>query len=313
MLGALGYNDLDDVRSRQLGQAHPDILRRLPLRGMDATPHRIEAGSRSAQTGTVPVHPKASAAIQRYLGEVDSALPAFIVGVYATGSVALGDFHPDISDVDLVCVCATSLDDTHLQALATVHRPSHPHVDVLYISEDDLRSDPRTLSSPHSHEGGFRAGGAFTANPVTWRDLQTTALTVRGRPLGRVDVWFDADALRDWNYNNLTQYWQGQLSNWQTVQPTEALVRHEYGLQWLVLGVPRLHYTIATLGLTSKTGAGRYALQVVDSQWHPVIESAMALRADREAALSISIEEARRQGVELCAWLIDDARRLAQR
>jgi hypothetical protein len=40
------------------------------------------------------------------------------------------------------------------------------------------------------------------------------------------------------------------------------------GFQWLVLGIPRLHHTIASLGVTSKTGAGHYALGVVDSRWH---------------------------------------------
>ena len=49
---------------------------------------------------------------------------------------------------------------------------------------------------------------------------------------------------------------------------TEARVRSEYGLQWLVLGVPRLHYTVATLDVTSKTGGGRHALEVAPEQWH---------------------------------------------
>jgi hypothetical protein len=124
------------------------------------------------------------------------------------------------------------------------------------------------------------------------------------------DVWFDPRALRHWNVDNLDQYWRRQVDALRQVDPTEELVRHEYGLQWLVLGVPRLHYTIATLEVASKTMAGRYALGVVDRRWHPVIHTAITLRGDRTAALRLSPKEARDQAVEAATWLIDDAHRL---
>jgi aminoglycoside adenylyltransferase-like protein len=87
-------------------------------------------------------------------------------------------------------------------------------------------------------------------------------------------------------------------------------VRHQYGLQWLVLGVPRLHHTIATLEVTSKTDAGRYALEVAPAQWHVVLEAAMALRADGEAALPASADSLWSEAVDLSEWLIEDAHRL---
>ncbi len=246
------------------------------------------------------------------MGEVDSRLPGLVRNVYVTGSVGLGDFQPEISDIDLVAVSSKGLGEWEFEVLEGVHHPSRrPQVDVLYITEDGLLGDPRRLSSPYSREGKFFREGAFAANPVTWRDLQTYALTVRGRPLEEDDVWFDPDALRSWSRENLEQYWQRQIQHWKDVVPTDFLIRHQYGLQWLVLGVPRLHYTIATLQITSKTGAGRYALEVVDRKWHPVIEAAIALRADRTAPLRLSIEEARSQAVDVAAWLIEDARKLS--
>lgn len=244
------------------------------------------------------------------MDEVDAAAPGTVEDLYATGSIGLGDFHPDISDIDLVAVGTEPPDEAQLRALAQVHRPSRPHVDVLYLTRDDLSADPRPLSRPCSLEGTFHPADAFSANPVTWRDLQTCALTVRGRQLDGEDVWFDPDVLRQWNCDNLDQYWRAQVDTWRRVQLSEALVRHEYGLQWLVLGVARLHYTIATLELTSKTGAGYYALEVADRQWHPVIEAAIALRADQTASFGLSLEEARDQAVLLATFLIEDAHRL---
>ena len=87
-------------------------------------------------------------------------------------------------------------------------------------------------------------------------------------------------------------------------------MRSEYGLQWLVLGVPRLHYTVATLDVTSKTGGGRHALEVAPEQWHVVVRAAMALRKDRHAPLPAPLDVLWRDALELSAWLIDDAHRL---
>jgi hypothetical protein len=73
-----------------------------------------------------------------------------------------------------------------------------------------------------------------------------------------------------------------------------------------------LHHTIATLEVTSKTGAGRYALDVVPARWHEVVRTAMALRVDRAADLPAPPEVLWRDGLDLAAWLIDDAHRLVE-
>jgi hypothetical protein len=48
--------------------------------------------------------------------------------------------------------------------------------------------------------------------------------------------------------------------------------------EWTALGVCRLHYTIATGEITSKSGAGEYALQTFPARWHKVIGAAIAIR-----------------------------------
>jgi Domain of unknown function (DUF4111)/Nucleotidyltransferase domain len=57
-----------------------------------------------------------------YAGAVAEALRAALggdlVGLYLHGSAALGDFHPDRSDVDLLAVCAAPLGETARDTLA---------------------------------------------------------------------------------------------------------------------------------------------------------------------------------------------------
>lgn len=247
-------------------------------------------------------------AIDGYVRAVDDAVPDLVDGLYVTGSIPLDDYWPAVSDIDLVAVCRTTPTELQLDALSTIHLPAHPSVDVLYVTRDDLARDPRELSPPHSLRGVFKRDGGGNANPSTWRSLPTS-IPVRGPQLTDEDIWFNADALRRWNLANLDSYWAGKVSEWRRIRPTESFLRHPDGLQWLVLGVPRLHYTITTLDVTSKTGAGQYALSIADSRWHAVIETAMALRVTDDVPLRRSRRALRQDAVDLSTWLIKDAHR----
>lgn len=249
-------------------------------------------------------------AVESYLRALDESAPRLADGVYVVGSVALGDYQPSFSDVDLVTLCRDTPTSAEREALSGLHHASRPTVDALYATRRDLGRDPSTLSLPGSVDGVFHDDGAFETNPVVWRMLATRALCVRGAALDENDVWFDPDALRRWNLANLDSYWSEWIQRARASDATEARVRHEYGLQWLVLGVPRLHFTVATLDVTSKTGAGCYALDVAPAQWHVVLETALALRADPSARLPVSSESLWHDAVDLSAWLVDDAHRL---
>jgi len=110
-------------------------------------------------------------------------------------------------------VCEQAPSSEHLRALASLHRPSDPSIDVLYVSGDDLQRDPTTLSPPHSVAGTFHANGGFEANPVAWRVLATAAVPIRGRVLSDPDVWFDPNVLRRRNLDNLNGYWAARLDS----------------------------------------------------------------------------------------------------
>ena len=246
-------------------------------------------------------------AVDAYLRAVDDAVPGLVEGLYVTGSVALRDYHAGISDIDLVAVSREALSPSTLDVVAAVHRTIGRRVDVVYATRDDLRRHPAELSLPCSLDGEFRPEGAFDANPVVWRVLSTRSITVRGTPLTRDDIWFDADVLRHWNLANLDGYWAEWVERARGQVGTEDRARSEYGLQWLALGVPRLHYTIATLDVVSKTAAGRYGIAVAPSQWHVVFDVAMALRADRHAWLPSPPDVLWRVAIDVSVWLIDDA------
>jgi hypothetical protein len=144
---------------------------------------------------------------------------------------------------------------------------------------------------------------------VEWRTLATKGVAVRGGPLDAASIWFDADALRRWNLTNLDDYWVAKTAEAERVPP-EFWARWESGLQWVVLGIPRLHHTIVTNEVISKSAAGSYAIEITREYWHDVIRAAMALRTDRQARLPKEAERLVADAVSLARWLIDDAHRL---
>jgi predicted nucleotidyltransferase len=74
------------------------------------------------------------------------ALGADLVGLYLFGSLVLGDFHPDRSDIDLLAAVERPIPDRHLDRLHRLHSDfvrAHPtwedRVETAYISRDVLR------------------------------------------------------------------------------------------------------------------------------------------------------------------------------
>lgn len=217
-----------------------------------------------------------------YLALVDDAAPGLVEGLYLEGSVALRDFRPDTSDIDYVAVTARRPDALALAALQRVHGQlraqwRRPCFDGIYLTWDDLASPP-SGDHPGSHDGRFQTGGAWLT-PVTWHTLARHGLACRGPAPAGVDIWTDPGALTAWVDRNLDEYWARLLSRYS--RPSHPAALTDYATMWTVTGVSRLHYTLATGEITSKTGAGHYARQAFPARWHRIIDEALRIRERR--------------------------------
>jgi hypothetical protein len=81
---------------------------------------------------------------------------------------------------------------------------------------------------------------------------------------------------------------------------------------WGVLGVARLHYTVTTGRIVSKTGAGQYALEAFERRWDRIIWEALRLRADPTLASDYAdLSERRVEVADFVASVIGSALRMA--
>ena len=216
-----------------------------------------------------------------FLSLVDEAAPGLVEGLYLHGSLGFGEWYDGRSDVDYVAVLAERPDQRTVDLLRGVHDEvattfQRPPFDGFHLTWDDLARSPYSCPDlPCTQAGLFHEDARLDVHPVTWHELAGHGVTVRGRLLHEVDVWTDDATLRGYTRDNLGTYWREQADALAQF-PSEA-GRPDI-VAWCVLGVSRLHHLLATGALTSKTGAGRYAVATFGERWRLIVTEALAVR-----------------------------------
>lgn len=220
------------------------------------------------------------AAAQKHLRLLDQALPKRCIAYGFVGSLALGDYQPHHSDLDFVAVLAAPPDATereHLKRLseALARLPEGKAFDGLYVWPELLRAPPDGQAAPYLFEGQFYPDKAFAANPISWLTLAKYPCWLRcQQPL---QIWQDLSAVKAWCLANLQSYWQTWLTRLRA--PAQAhLPLDAETLQWCVLGIVRLHATVYSGQILSKSAAGAYALQAFSASYKPLIQAALNAR-----------------------------------
>lgn len=249
------------------------------------------------------IPPDVWARAQRYLAVADATLPAPVPACYLVGSVALGDYRPGRSDVDLVvavdaapgqigAVTLRRLSARVNAARGMVNlargRWSLPGtVNAVLVPVSQLARPVSAIEPLGAHVGGsVVVGSAFDVNPVVWTVLATRGLPVRGPAPSGLRLDPEPDRLIGWNLANLQGYWAPwarRLAGTGTGTRPNRFSPARWVTAWGVLGAPRLAVTVETGEIVTKHAAGRWALDRYGDRWAPIIREALAYRDDRPA------------------------------
>jgi hypothetical protein len=246
------------------------------------------------------LHSDAARLAGRYLAAADRLLPGRVGHFYVVGSAALGGWRAGRSDIDFVAVVDGRFGRREMRRLRVLHVAGNVTpaaralvraevtvpgtVNGVYVAARDLGRPVTAIRPLASHTGiSFAPGRGFDVNPVVWKVLHERGIPVRGPGPGTLGLDPEPDRLRAWNLANLHGYWSAWAEKALAgTPPSKPLVAARSAgrslTAWGVLGVSRLHRTIATGEIVSKEDAGEHALATFAPRWHPLIHAALAHR-----------------------------------
>ena len=209
--------------------------------------------------------------LDTYLAALDRALPQdAVAGVYLTGSTALGDYHHGRSDLDILTLTTRALSEEELAALEQMHKTletgAQPHADAAYVTRDHIGKLPLEDAAGHGYvvDGQFYRG-ANGQELVVWAMLDQSGITVRGPEAKSLNAAPDAGEFKAWSRGNLEGYWRMRaLQVRQAISerdPNEEFLA--YFAVWLASGPGRLHRTIASGEIISKTRSIDYTAELL--------------------------------------------------
>ena len=208
-----------------------------------------------------------------------------LVGLYLSGSLALGGFHPPSSDIDVLVATAGVLDEPVVGRLAELHATLRTaggfgaRLEVVYLPVATLRRyDP-------SDQGSYpiAAGGRDLAHhrqSLGWVLDRWVArehgLTVAGpRPSSLIDP-IGPQVLQAAVRGLLLSFWAGQLQG-----PAPAWLRPRSDQAFAALSMCRALYCLEHGQVVSKPAAAAWASRWRGPPWPELVARALGWRADQ--------------------------------
>lgn len=211
-----------------------------------------------------------------WLAIIDELAPGLVTGLHVRGGLGFGEYVPGVSDIDMVAVLAhrpsydevAALEESH----ALVGDREGPPLDGFHVTAEDLAGDPEDCPDlPCILHGWFDPAGRFDVTPLGWHELAWHSVAVRGS-LPAMAV--QPDRLRAFTQECLLGEWAGIAASLEKF-PAESATDDA---TWHVLAAARLDHVRVTGAQTSKSAAGRWALDHHDERWHPVLRDALRVR-----------------------------------
>jgi hypothetical protein len=225
-------------------------------------------------------------ALRELLTPAQTLLGNHFVGMYLSGSLALGDFDPQSSDIDLVIVTDGPLSDDRFVALREMHArfaaggsPWATKLEAVYVPEPALRRDaPSDAKYPV-----LERGCALVMDPLEsgWSvqrfTLREYGLAVAGPGPRTLLDSVDPNSMRRAG-SAIAGMW---LEKARTDPSWWAWFRQRDSQAFVVLTLCRLLYTLESGAVASKPAAARWAQQTLGPRWAGLIERALAGQKDR--------------------------------
>jgi hypothetical protein len=207
------------------------------------------------------MHQKIEDIISDYLAQADHYLPNLVEGFYIYGSIALGNYSLELSDIDFITVTSRRLNPKEIEIFDTIHkkvrgRISKPNLSGIYVTWEDLGKLKQDISPFPFYNGKMNQSGYFELNLVTWYELIHHGIAIRGPLTKDLSLTVDWSLLIENMQNNLNTYWVNWIKKSRGVSINSLILYfRRTDIEWGVLGISRLYYTFNEKDITTKIAA----------------------------------------------------------
>jgi predicted nucleotidyltransferase len=229
-------------------------------------------------------YPAINTMLERLQVKVRNILGDQFIGLYLYGSLAIGDFDPQKSDIDFVVVTAGELSSGTVAELKAMHEDLvaeaskwGAELEGSYISRQALRRyNPEHIWHPHIDRGN--SGLVIERHDTDWI-VQRFVLREHGRVISGPDPRTLIDPI---SATDLRRAVLGFLWWWQQqLEDTQRVARSDYQA-YAVLTMCRVLYTLKNGDVLSKPAAAHWALSHLDRRWSPLIQRAQTWHPEME-------------------------------
>ncbi|KKI92953.1 hypothetical protein WQ54_07200 [Bacillus sp. SA1-12] len=233
------------------------------------------------RTASSCLHNNVIEILETLLDGIHELLKEDVIGVYLRGSLALGDFDPETSDIDYLAVMKNAMTDERFtllkgfhSQLANLHNPYAKHLEGAYIDLNSLKRFQTGKYHPTIYRGEDLKWSEHHMNWIIERwTIREHGITLIGpdpkKLIDRISVEEIQSAvlerLRDWvNWAN-----QSDDPEWHLPLSHKAYV---------VETMCRIMFTLSCGNICSKKHAVVWALEIFPEPWRSLVEKSMAWR-----------------------------------
>ncbi|GLX71537.1 aminoglycoside adenylyltransferase domain-containing protein [Paenibacillus glycanilyticus] len=235
--------------------------------------------------------------IDVYTARMSRDLPGLIEDCCLFGSVSLDAFQAGLSDLDFLVVTSRKLKAQEVQTLEQIHRElensfSRMSLDGRYVWTEEW-ANLGVAYCPYYYFNNGRLIGIekLYKDSIDAFQIKQYGIPVIGADPRSYSYSIDWDVLTENLKGNLQTYWLKWINKVEKFPsiPYFGLLFKGSMIEWGVLGVSRIYYSIREHDMISKYGAGEYALQRVLEQWQRIVRESINLRNGNSKSLYRSV------------------------
>jgi hypothetical protein len=256
--------------------------------------------------------------VNTHIQLLETTLPGLLGSYFVVGSVALKAFTAGRSDIDFIIVPNRTLNEYDLKELKTIHQQLNnkrlfSSLDGYYLADGSLNSAVGSkLPCARFNEGKFQGFQHFDTNGIDGWILKRYGVCIVGQGAEALPFSLDWSKLLSNMVGNVNTYWRKWAADCKN--PLSArfagLYLNRELVEWGVLGISRIHYTMMERDVASKAAAGIYQLKTVPEKWRRIIREALHIRNEDMAPPQYqSIVQRRRDALGYMNFMIDEINR----